>query len=96
MAFRYIASSGLPTPALTANKMEAFCCTPQRETLERRLSTRKLPLRAVEVVDLALEGEPLKRDTVKLQAFTNKVKETLGVRRVPLRLDDASLEKTSD
>ncbi|GAA0244988.1 AIPR family protein [Cryptosporangium japonicum] len=88
MCFRYLASSDQTLPALTANKVEPFC-----QRLAEQLWDEKKALdifsKAAVLVDKALNGQPLTRDVVKVQAFTNSVKAELGIKpRIVLSKDD--------
>jgi AIPR protein len=77
MAFRYVVG-GLDMPALTANKVQTYCnkiC----ETLWNDTASAGAFRRSIEVIEAALGGTALTRDTVKVQSFTDAVRVTLGL-----------------
>lgn len=72
MALRYIVS-GPDMPALTANKIVAYS-NKVAEVLWSDDGSVEGFKRAIEAVDAALGGDPLTRDIVKTQTFTDAVK----------------------
>jgi hypothetical protein len=77
MALRYIVG-GPEMPSLTANRIQAYCnkiC----EALWEDAASSKAFGKGIEVIDAALDGTPLMRDTVKTQSFTDAVRIGLGL-----------------
>ncbi|WP_309080668.1 AIPR family protein [Zhihengliuella sp.] len=71
-AARHIAMEDEQMPSLTANKMERYCRTLNTQLWDDA-SSILLFNKAASAIDQVLQGGELKRDTVKVQSFTDAV-----------------------